>query len=447
MFRFNLRERLLLVLVLAAGISAQEYVTSDFGVSVDYSRFAVEGGVYLDVYLLIPRDAFEYKKTEGGWQADVILQTALLQDGEVPYGPDRWMRSFTVGDLSELESRQRIPDISKFYALPGNYTLLVDIVEASSRKRQRVEIPVELNAFPADLSVSDLTIASLITKATGENEFTRYGQDIVPNAELTFSNAAPMLYYFFEIYHLQGGGNYRLDLKVQTINGDVIEDLGDRKKSMPGTSAVEWGGFNTGGLKAGIYVLVAQVEDLVNGRSTNTRKRFYIYREDQGHTDTPLQNDYAGLDEAQLDEIYQLVSLIMTPEEGRLYESSAADGKQRVLSTVWVRRDPDPGSPGNEFKDAFYERVQLANSEFSMRTQNGWETDRGHILIRYGNPDNIERIASAINERPWERWEYYSLEGGIEFIFVDKTGFGDYELVHSTAQNETYDPGWERWLR
>jgi hypothetical protein len=43
-------------------------------------------------------------------------------------------------------------------------------------------------------------------------------------------------------------------------------------------------------------------------------------------------------------------------------------------------------------------------------------------------------------------WNYFGIQGGVEFVFVDTRGFGEYMLVHSTARNELQDSDWRRWL-
>jgi hypothetical protein len=62
----------------------------------------------------------------------------------------------------------------------------------------------------------------------------------------------------------------------------------------------------------------------------------------------------------------------------------------------------------------------------------------------YGPPDYIERFSSESDMKPHEIWRYDYIEGGVEFVFVDKGGFNNYELVHSTKRNEVNNPDWER---
>ena len=70
----------------------------------------------------------------------------------------------------------------------------------------------------------------------------------------------------------------------------------------------------------------------------------------------------------------------------------------------------------------------------------------GLIYIKYGQPSEIERYPSSMDEKAHEIWYYYELEGGVEFVFVDIQNLGNMQLVHSTARNELQDYDWERWL-
>jgi hypothetical protein len=87
--------------------------------------------------------------------------------------------------------------------------------------------------------------------------------------------------------------------------------------------------------------------------------------------------------------------------------------------------------------------IQEANEKFSRGGKDGWKTDRGRILVTYGPPDDIERYPYTENSKPYSIWKYYQLEGGSDFIFYDRTGFGNYELIHSTYYKELQNPNWQ----
>jgi GWxTD domain-containing protein len=126
-----------------------------------------------------------------------------------------------------------------------------------------------------------------------------------------------------------------------------------------------------------------------------------------------------------------------------VYRNLELTGKARFLEDFWRSRDPDPSTALNEFQREHLRRWNFTNQQFSrFRNDDGWKTDRGRVYIIWGPPDDIERHPADISNVAWERWHYYSLEGGIEFIFADLSGFENYVQVHSTAKGEYRDPNW-----
>jgi GWxTD domain-containing protein len=74
----------------------------------------------------------------------------------------------------------------------------------------------------------------------------------------------------------------------------------------------------------------------------------------------------------------------------------------QFIEQFWLRRNPNPDSPENEFKDEHYARIAYANEHFAAGKP-GWMTDRGHIYIAYGKPDSIDSHPSGGSyERPME---------------------------------------------
>ena len=78
----------------------------------------------------------------------------------------------------------------------------------------------------------------------------------------------------------------------------------------------------------------------------------------------------------------------------------------------------------------YYRRVEYANAHFKGYFK-GWKSDMGMVYITLGPPDQVTRRPYEMDSRPYEVWEYYTLN--MNFVFVDNTNFGDYRL-----QNPTY---------
>ena len=100
----------------------------------------------------------------------------------------------------------------------------------------------------------------------------------------------------------------------------------------------------------------------------------------------------------------------------------------------------------NKFKEEYFRRVTYVIPEFRAGLRAGWKTDRGRVFILYGQPDQVTSYRHEVDSRPYEVWQYEQLQGGVLFVFMDRTGFDDYYLVHATARNEYYNPQWEAQL-
>lgn len=78
---------------------------------------------------------------------------------------------------------------------------------------------------------------------------------------------------------------------------------------------------------------------------------------------------------------------LMLPDERRRAEHlhTSRDAIDFV-EAFWRRRDPDPGTPGNEFAKTFYQRVKAADDLYGEGGLRGSLTDRGRALVLLGPP-------------------------------------------------------------
>src|ERR1035438_789220 len=83
----------------------------------------------------------------------------------------------------------------------------------------------------------------------------------------------------------------------------------------------------------------------------------------------------------------QDVVWIISDEEARSFKTLSNDEERDAfIEQFWLRRNPNPDSPENEFREEHYRRIAYANEHFAAGKP-GWKTDRGHIYISFGKPD------------------------------------------------------------
>ncbi|HXV76264.1 MAG TPA: GWxTD domain-containing protein [Candidatus Polarisedimenticolaceae bacterium] len=85
------------------------------------------------------------------------------------------------------------------------------------------------------------------------------------------------------------------------------------------------------------------------------------------------------------------VRYISRKQEAKLFHELETDeARAAFIARFWRRRDPDPETLTNEYRELFWRRVKEANQSFLDSSKQGWMTDRGKIWILYGPPTDVE---------------------------------------------------------
>ncbi len=128
------------------------------------------------------------------------------------------------------------------------------------------------------------------------------------------------------------------------------------------------------------------------------------------------------------------VAYIITSEEKDAYLKLTTDEERETfIENFWRRRDSNPDTKANEFRDEHYKRIDYVNEHFTSGRP-GWMTDRGLIYILYGKPDKIEKGQSDFENFKnvlFEKWNYENLDGicpNVEFTVFDLTGSDEFNL-------------------
>ncbi len=146
------------------------------------------------------------------------------------------------------------------------------------------------------------------------------------------------------------------------------------------------------------------------------------------------------------------VDYIITKDEKRAFLALTTDEeRENFIENFWRRRDPNPDTEENEYREQYYERIAYANEHFSSGIP-GWKTDRGRIYIAWGKPDSIETHPTggaydrpswegggSTTTYPFEVWWYRHLDNvgdGLEIEFVDPTGTGEYRLARDAHEKD-----------
>ncbi len=171
--------------------------------------------------------------------------------------------------------------------------------------------------------------------------------------------------------------------------------------------------------------------------------------QDQFKAQKELRQELKGAYKTWLD---QDVAYIITDQERKAFKNLTNDEEREAfIEAFWQRRNPNPDSPENEFREEHYRRIAYANEHYSAGKP-GWKTDRGRIYIMWGKPDDVDSHPSGGSYQrpydegggetstfPFEVWHYRYLEGvgeNVDLEFVDTCMCGDYHFTIDRGEKD-----------
>lgn len=435
------------------------YSQNELKFEFDFARFNYDTtSVYLEFYYeLNPLGMKIIPSPQGNFsEAIVHIEMKNLNSGEFFINRNWKIQSPVVDSIQKTLS-----GVLGYIVPAGKYSLLVKAYDSKNEKLSKtIEETIQINPFmPNKYSLSDIQLSNKIKKegADPNSIFYKNTLEVFPNPSMFYSDQSPVLFYYAELYNLKldkPDSLFTLQRILFNSQGTPVYKLNKKVKQSPNAS-VDIGLINLSKLPTDSYNLILSLIDPLTNQAYVSSKRFYFYN--PAYTDSVsrsntsaslLSSEFAVYTNEECDKLFNQSKYIATKNEITQYKKlDSLNAKREFLLRFWRNRDSDPSTPRNEFKDEYMKRVTFANENFSVAGKEGYLSDRGRVYCIYGAPDQRDYYHSESNMKPYEIWFYNEIEGGVQFIFGDISGFGNYELLHSTKRGEVNDPDWERRLR
>ena len=452
-----MKKILLLLLFLISQIYSQDKISFEF----DYAKFKYDSTkTYLELYYSLGQSTLTQFKEDNnnfiGAYLDVSIEDAISKKILVK---NRYLSKTGIKDNDSTYKSQNILGNLGFILNSGKYLFNIsatDIVD--STKTLTFNETIEISEILKDrFSLSDIELATRIISDSKnvKSIFYKNTMEVFPNPHNIYSEQMPVLFYYAELYNLDL-------LKYQNKNLVLIQQLNDnqgkslevknKKLLTDKGSVVEAGVINLKKYPTGSYNLILSIFEDSAQVGLSTAKRFYLINQSVKATSTTtLSNldvdisEFGILSEEECDELFDVSDPIARKgDEDSYAKLQTPESKRKFLFDFWKMRDQIPETPKNEFKEEYLERVRYVDQKYRTFVKRGAKTDRGRVHLQYGEPDEIDNYPSEYNMKPYEIWHYYSIEGGVEFIFGDITGYNNYEMLHSTKRGELRDDMWQR---
>lgn len=439
---------------------------SDLRLDVDFAQFrGVGDSLYIELYYSFAAKGLTYSYDDGHFNGSVELKVDVYsQDKKAEPLKDTIFRmNYAVEDTTEKALNQTVVGLSSLFMPPGEYTLKVRGYDTEQPDMvDSVSFPLRLSDIPEDhIGVSDLQFANSIRQIPEDpdNTFYKNTLEVIPNPSRIFGVGHPILFYYLEVYNLLAAADVGDEYNVRTAVYDAVGNQyyeRENVKNIGHESSVEVGTVNTTAFRSGTYTLTIAIIEPASNIVVSSSRRFFVFNPQhglagdvrEGVPEGVIASVYGVMTEEELDKEFEQMRYITSSQDRRNFANlETKTEKQRFLFEYWRNLDPDPVFPGNPVRQEYINRVEHSNQQFGFGSREGWRSDRGRVYITYGAPDEYERYPSRIDTKPFEIWHYHNIQGGVKFVFVDRTGFDDYQLVHSTHRHELRDDNWQQYIR
>ncbi|MCP4705879.1 MAG: GWxTD domain-containing protein, partial [candidate division Zixibacteria bacterium] len=309
-----------------------------------------------------------------------------------------------------------------FFLDPGKYKAECFLLDNNSNKSRKKTFNFTVQKFDSrNPKVSGVEFVFAADTEIFDSTFEKNGMTIIPNVGRIYGeDTASVFSYYSEIF--KGNGKVEkvfietrlLDRKLKTIYFDSITAVFDSPV------IAQFRQVPIKEFKGGEYTL----EIILKGRRgkvvDNYRSKFNIY----WSPEAMVLNDYKTA-------VKQLKYIAIPAEMKEIENIENSAERLKAWNKFWDSHDPSPGTIENEVMISYYYRLELANRRFSVMRREGWRTDRGMILIMYGEPDQIEDYPFERNNKAYQVWNYYNVNSKPRvFLFIDEWTNNEFVLQY-----------------
>ncbi len=440
--------------------------------TVDAASRPDSAGTLLEVYVRVPPSTIRRLEADAGGQTELHIAAELRS----AYGARRQpveqqvllAPADTTGGYGKVV-------LLRFHTRPGTQRLKVRLEDARSHKvgilylgrpaREGGEVSGEFDIPPPQQGreLSDPTFVWSSQDSTAGEVFRRGDRLVIPNPARLYG----LLDDRFEVAFTARGATDSLAWRWRVRLLDARDSVVAQRDSVgPVSRGLEAGTrFDVSHVPAGGYDVEVTASQEGDAHPLVRRARFGVAWEPE----TWFRDASSAQD---------LVHFLLTAADEERFLTLNPGEQERWLSDFWMRRDPSPDTPRNEFREQFMDRVEAANRRYTRASiGSGMYSDMGRVYIRYGDPGEVMKevmpagsatLQQMIQElsisegrsfgdlasggiggdmRPFELWVYDGDIGlppdadprtdhGVRrkrlvFLFVDEHGLGDYRLRYS----------------
>lgn len=427
---------------------------------------------YVEVYWEIDPNTLLFDKKDDVWKGRIKTDIIIAKGNMIVAQEHYILETKPASDVKAVLS-QRIMDLRRFSLDTGDYKLdviLTDEVKKGGEYKymEYIHIPSTQEPFFSDIQLIDTIIPS-----KEENIFQRNNHIQIPLSTNFLDENRKRIKFYAELYntsHAPAAKEIKLFISKKE-NGSAIFGLSKTINTQHALLEIVHDQFGIAVLSSGNYYLNMQLTDGEDKVLTTKNLFFQVvnekpvaYKVEKDTTkstttgDTKSQPTYVNLNKTYLSKytpeqiraiLKMLIPIANPTERNNINEflKRPDDMYSRYfIYNFWLSRGNINAE--DEWK-TYAEQVKKVNKLFGTAMVRGYESDRGMMYLKYGEPTERVRVENEEGAHPYEVWQYNTLLGQANVLFLFfRPGFvgSDYRLLTSTATGEIVNKNWRRDL-
>ena len=348
-------------------------------------------------------------------------------------------------------------DVKRYPLKPGSYQLLISFSDPYSKQKsisskQAIVVP----DLHSKISISDIQVCENIRETSEVTILSKSGYDLFPRLINYFPADCQFLPTYLELYN-PSKDSVSLRLKTSFFKQGDTNEIAEMTRFsdvviQDVTPIIQKNIiFN---LSTGSYRMVYS---LIQGSTILCTSVYFFDRMNE-----PLE--YIATDNIVLDPIFQksipndslpyyLASIIPVanpmeiPIINKLVKENDLDKMRKYMQSFWVITSGRLNASNSWLN--YKEQVKMVEKTYSTAIFKGYESDRGRVYLKYGQPSAIAARETSPSEYPYEIWQYDKIKqfSNKRFVFYNPDLVNNhYQLLHSDMQGELKNYRWQQLL-
>lgn len=437
---------------------------------LSYAAFlSPKDGPYVETYITFNGSSVKYASTSNGTSAQIEVIMLFKQNDTIK----QYKKYIVNSPVSKDSVHPNFLDLQRFTLPNGKYNFEIQLTDLNNpdKKPFKGGQEIMIDFFNNELSISGIQLIGNWKKTTTSNEFSKSGLDLIPyNGDYYPANIEKISYYA-EVYNVASilgrDSAFVINQYIESFEtGRKVASLIKSKREIAKDVNIIFNEFDLKKLPSGNYNLIVEVRDRSNTlkaynstffQRNNPSVTFEIKDIDAINIEGTFASQLKSAD--TLKDYIRSLSPISSDLEKEFAQNMIKKGDVQIMQqyfyNFWTQRNAmNPDKAWAEY----LEQVKIVNKQFGTKIKKGYDTDRGRVYLQYGEPNTIvdkqfEASVGLSDEGwgnvPYQIWHYYKLknQGNKKFVFTNPhLALNDYELIHSDARGEIYDPNWANTL-